>query len=156
MDDFETFTREKIARLRSEIDALEKSLKEFQATRARANSRRPDTEARSGGAFGAVLEQLEREGERGMTIEEMMAFGDLMAIPINRNTLRSQLFQAKNDGRVEQMAVGRYRVPQPKKPEATSQNEGYGRSGIERPAPGVTDRGPREQFPADLDDEIPF
>ncbi len=35
MDDFETFTRDKIARLRAEADALEKILKEFMGTKAR-------------------------------------------------------------------------------------------------------------------------
>ncbi len=34
MDDFESFTREKITRLRAEADALESILKDFQAGRA--------------------------------------------------------------------------------------------------------------------------
>lgn len=151
MDDFEAFAREKIGRLRAEIDALEKTLKEYQVAMGRSvRSSSGPAEVRSG-AFGAVLEALAAAGPDGMSLDDMMSAAQSAGFNMNRNTLRSQLFSAKNKGQVEAMdGQGRYRAPQ--------------RKATERSAPpavekvGVTTARPSKSTynVFDLDEEIPF
>lgn len=151
MDDFEAFAREKISRLRAEIDALEKTLKEYQVAMGRSvRSSSGPTEVRSG-AFGAVLDALTAAGPAGMSLDDMMSAAQSAGFNMNRNTLRSQLFSAKNKGQVEAMeGQGRYRAPQRKAPERS-------------PPPTNNDGGNPQSRPSqathnvfDLDEEIPF
>ena len=108
--DYETFTREKIARLRAEADALEKNLKEFQAIAARASGgggRKPQ----EGSAISAILEAIDTAGPEGMTLDDMIAYAAALGHDVKRNTLRSQLWTAKNEGRVVSLEPGRFAKP---------------------------------------------
>jgi hypothetical protein len=145
MDDFENFTREHISRLRAEADALEKTLKAFLATKARqaGASRRSGDQPRSG-AFGVVLEAILNAGAEGLTLDEMIEAAAAEGYEVKRTTLRSQVWQAKEDGQLIQMEPGRYR---------SSALDAFAGVKIEPETP-VSD--PKEHFPVDLDDEIPF
>lgn len=117
MSDFETFARDEIARLRAEADALEKTLKKFQASMSRV-ARVSSGEPRSGGGFGAVLDALAAAGPRGLSLDEMIEAAEVAGFEVKRNTLRSQLFTAKGKGQVEPLEAGRYRAPQPQRSDA--------------------------------------
>ena len=140
MDDFENFTREHIARLRSDADALEKTLKAFVATKARqaGASRRSGDQPRSG-AFGVVMEAILGAGAEGLNLDEMIEAASAEGYEVKRSTLRSQVWQAKEDGLLTQIEPGRYRS-----------------SVIDDFASVKIPVAPRETFTADLDDEIPF
>lgn len=131
-EDFETYTRGKIADLRAgaearlrEADQLERLLAEFMKVRHQANAilsaavdnvmlappslatKAPMKEARrrSGSSFGAVMHALVSAGPGGMTLDEMLAAVDNS---IQRPTLRSQLHHEKLKGRVIALAPGRF------------------------------------------------
>lgn len=177
--DYETFTREQIARLRAEADALEKNLKAFQAHSARVASAgsmgtttgRPRTLA--GSAFSAVMEAIEAAGRDGLTLNEMIEAARVEGHEVKRNTLRSQVWSAKEDGRLFQLDKGRYAVLNPALDFNTAARQdiekevddggGYGSGALGRTFRATETRGPRETFSADLDDievdlddEIPF
>jgi hypothetical protein len=155
--DYETFTRDKIVRLRAEADALEKTLKEFQAATARASAPSRRTGPQEGSAFGAVMDLIQAAGTAGMTLDEMIEQAAVRGYEVKRNTLRSQLWQAKKEGRVIQYETGRYAFVAPpldfedNPPEPEPENQGFS-GGFQRRQP----TGPRESFSADMDDEIPF
>jgi hypothetical protein len=140
--DYVTFTKERIARLRAEADALERNLKEFQVALARSQ-----TPARKGGgetsAFGFILESLSAAGPEGMTLDEMIEAAAVGGFNVKRNTLRSQLWGAKNDGKVVSSEPGRFATARPTLAFVDDFDD-------EPPAPA------KEAFTADLDDEIPF
>jgi hypothetical protein len=144
--DFETFTREKIARLRAEAEALEKSLKEYQAAMARAAgpARRGSND---GSAFSVVMEAIAAAGAEGLTLDGMIEAAKEKGHDVKRNTLRSQIWQAKQDERVEQMEAGRYRIPGAPSSAPAEPAPSY----VARARPTVT---AADDFP--LDDEIPF
>ncbi|WP_293902699.1 hypothetical protein [Phenylobacterium sp.] len=179
MDDFETFTRDRIARLRSEADALEKTLKEYTSAKARISgaSRRSGSDNPRGGAFGAIMDAIRAAGIDGLTLDQMIDVAADEGFEVKRNTLRSQIWTAKNDGDLEQVKTGVYRIAgaaeltsgriefsrdlddempprRPAREEFTPLAEG--------PAPdrgfssGPLRAAPREEFSHDLDDEIPF
>jgi hypothetical protein len=120
MDDFEAFTREKIERLRAEADALEKILKEFQATKARlaGAARRSGGDNPRSGAFGAILEAISAAGPKGLTLDEMELAAEDAGFSVKRTTLRAQVWKAKDEGQLVQIEVGRYRS-------ATAQDQGH-------------------------------
>lgn len=111
MDNYESFTRDKISRLRLEIDVLERSLKEYLSIQARAAgvARRSGGDNPRSGAFGVILDAIAKAGVNGLTLDEMIDAAAAEAFEVKRNTLRSQIWQAKNEGIVEQIAAGRYR-----------------------------------------------
>lgn len=159
MDDFESFTREKIARLRAEADALEKILKEFQATQARlaGAARRSGGDQPRSGAFGVIMDAIAGSGVDGLTLDQMIAAAEAEGYLVKRPTLRSQVWQATKDGQLTQLEPGRYRSS------VVDDFEDISALAPKQPAreiaPGVEGRkvtGPREDFSADLDDEIPF
>jgi hypothetical protein len=174
MDDFESFTREQISRLRLEADALEKALKAFQASKARLTgaARRSGGDQPRSGAFGVIMEAISKAGPKGLTLDEMIAAAAAEGYEVKRGTLRSQIWQAKNDGEVLPLEAGRYRNPigdaelthgamnydEAPTPERAARDEGGYSGGFSsgprthQPAPPA----PREEFSADLDDEIPF
>jgi len=163
MSDFETFTREKILRLRAEADALDKILKEFQATQARSagTARRSGSDNPRSGAFGVVLEAILASGESGMDLDEMQKAGEAEGFEVKRTTLRSQVWKAKEDGVLVQMEPGRYRSAAYEafagvhvEPSSTTRDGAPG--GGFQPAGRTQPSAPRESFSADLDDEIPF
>ncbi len=164
MSDFETFTREKIVRLRADADALEKILKEFLGTQARAAgaSRRSGPDQPRAGAFGAVMEAINAAGFEGLTLDKMIEAAEAEGYVVKRPTLRSQIFQAKSDGLLVQIEPGRYRSASAIDPSdflGAPNAPRYGDVFDEavRGAPGGSGgHGPRESFSADLDDEIPF
>jgi len=160
MDDFESFTREKIARLRAEADALEKSLKEFVGSKARqaGASRRSGGDQPRAGAFGVVLQAIAGAGDAGLSLDDMVAAAEAEGYEVKRATLRAQVWKAKEDGALIQMEPGRYKSPfagvQIDDPD-DSEEGGYSGGGFTA-APRSQPPGPREKPPADLDDEIPF
>jgi hypothetical protein len=112
MDDFETFAREKIGRLRAEADALEKVLKEFQAVHARrAGAKRRSGDQPRSGAFGVILEAIAAAGAEGLTLDQMIEAAAAEGYDVKRATLRSQVWQAKNDDLLIPLEQGRYRAP---------------------------------------------
>jgi hypothetical protein len=109
--DYEAFTREKIARLRADADALERHLKEFLVASARASgvpARSRQQGSQEGSAIGAVLDAIDAAGPDGMTLDEMIDDARKGGFEVNRNTLRSQLFTAARNGRVVRLTPGRY------------------------------------------------
>lgn len=163
MEDMEAFMRDKIARLRAEADALDKTLKEYLSVQARVAgaARRSGDNPRSG-AFGVILEAISRAGQNGLSLDEMIAAAKEEGYDVKRNTLRSQIWSAKEESAVEQIEPGRYRVPVA--PQASSKRDnrtadeafGSATSGGFGGAPRNPSAGRREDFGADLDDEIPF
>lgn len=163
MDDYETFTRDKIARLRADADALEKNLKEFLATQARKSgaARRSGPDQPRSGAFGVVLEAIAAAGEAGLDLNQMTQAAADEGYDIHRPTLRSQVWQAKKDGLLQQLEPGKYRLSTGH--EASSVgifgqiarilNQVDSKDGGLQ---GTEPTGARESFTADLDDEIPF
>jgi|GEM_PF-5687511 len=173
MDDFEAFTRDRIGRLRTEADALEKTLKEYVSARARKEgaTRRSGGDNPRSGAFGVIMEAIAAAGPEGLTLDQMIDAAAEGGFEVKRNTLRSQIWSAKNDGAVEQVKTGVYRAP-------AIPGLGSGRmafstdldddmpepvggfsSAPPRRSPAEDFKGvkiPREDFTADLDDEIPF
>jgi hypothetical protein len=166
MDDFESFTRAKIANLRTEADALEKILKEFQATKARlaGAARRSGGDQPRAGAFGAVMEAIIAAGPQGLTLDEMMQAAGAEGYEIKRGTLRSQVWKSKEDGALTQMEQGRYRYAahdifggvRVDAPTPEEVQEVYSGGGFQPAGGRPQSTGPRESFSADLDDEIPF
>ncbi|MDP3656501.1 MAG: hypothetical protein Q8R45_05995 [Brevundimonas sp.] len=166
MSDFETFTREKIARLRLEADALEKILKEFVGSRARATGASARSGTAATGGFGAVMEALAEAGEAGLSLDQMIAAASERGFGVNRNTLRSQLWSAKNAEKVEQIEPGRYRAvgaePAPAKADDAAErppakapppadddySSGFSTGGANKPT------GPTVSY--DLNDDIPL
>lgn len=151
MDDFESFMREKIARLRAEADALEKTLKEFSGSRARASGGSRASSGATAGGFGAVLEALDAAGTEGLTLDEMIEAASRKGFTVNRNTLRSQLWGAKNQERVEQMEPGRYRSPR-----AQRQDVRASEVGMQGSMAAGTAVKPKQPAPPPEWDEIPF
>jgi hypothetical protein len=175
MDDFETFTRDRIARLRAEAEALEKTLKEYTAARARVSgqARRSGGDNPRSGAFGVILAAIGAAGIEGLTLDEMIDAAAAEGFEVKRNTLRSQIWSAKERGEVEPIAAGRYRIAGasdkiPGLDFSTDLDDDPGayRGGFSsRPRPanpaedfkdGRMPAEPKEEFSADLDDEIPF
>ncbi|MGK2911682.1 MAG: hypothetical protein ACSLE1_18040 [Sphingobium sp.] len=150
MSDMEEFMRDKIARLRSEADALEKVLKEFTGAKGRSTRQ---AGAPTGG-FGAVMDALEEAGPAGMSLDEMIQAASDRGYDVNRATLRSQLWTAKNNDKVEALEPGRYRsltaVEAPKIVDQDDYSSGF-RTGPLKPEPA-----PTPQVNYDLNDEIPF
>lgn len=111
--DYETFTRDKIAKLRLELEALEKSLKEFESAQARLSgaARRSGGDNPRSGAFGVIMEAIAAAGPEGLTLDQMVEAAAEEGFVVKRNTLRSQIWQAKKDDELEQLAAGQYRVP---------------------------------------------
>jgi hypothetical protein len=144
MSDFEQFTREQIARLRAEADALEKTIKSFEAARARVSggARRSASDQPRAGAFGVVMDAIVAAGAKGLTLDEMLQAASLAGHMVKRATLRAQVWKAKEDGALVQIEPGRYRSS------AVDQFAGV----IIDP---LDDDGERADQP-DLDDEIPF
>ncbi|WGM41122.1 hypothetical protein [Caulobacter sp. NIBR1757] len=163
MEDMEAFMRDKIARLRAEADALEKTLKEYLSVQARVAgaARRSGDHPRSG-AFGVILEAIGKAGPNGMTLDEMIDAAKDEGYEVKRNTLRSQIWSAKEEGVLSQIEPGRYRVPlvpkPPPPPRERTAEEAFGvpQSGGFGGGSRAQPTGPREDFGADLDDEIPF
>jgi len=174
MSDFETFTREKIARLRLEADALEKILKEFVGSRARATGAAARGGSTATGGFGAVMDALTEAGDAGLSLDEMIAAASEKGFEVLRNTLRSQLWSAKNAGKVEQIEPGRYRALGAEPPTA---EEAFGKGATKAPPPQVDEDDYRSGFttapqpkpaapvqapwhrpppPTKADDDIPF
>lgn len=166
MSDFETFTRDKIVRLRADADALEKILKEFLGTQARAAgaSRRSGPDQPRAGAFGVVMEAINGAGYGGLTLDEMIQTAEAEGYAVKRPTLRSQIFQAKQDGDLVQIEPGRYRSAS-----AISPQEAFGGINVPPPSPADVHYTPpaimpdpestatfQHSFGPDLDDEIPF
>lgn len=162
MDDFESFTRTKITRLRAEADALEKILKEFQATQNRraGAARRSGGDQPRSGAFGVIMEAIAGAGAGGMTLDDMIGAAELEGYEVKRATLRAQVWKAKEDGELTAMEPGRYRsavhddfagvfTGTPESDEAAA-------GGGFQPVGGRLSKEEREKFSADLDDEIPF
>lgn len=176
MDDFETFTRDKIAKLRAEADAMERFLKEYQVTKARASGsvrRSSEAQVGAGGAFGAILSVLRGKGAKGMSLDEMIHSAEVMGFDVKRNTLRSQLFTAKGKGQVEAMDTpGHYRAPPSQWVSDVQQDYAdvhFGRDGTKEVLVGPPETsnadefsfnvgpartGPKESF--ELDDDPPF
>lgn len=138
MSDFETFTREKIARLRLEADALEKILKEFVGSRARATGASARSGTAATGGFGAVMEALAEAGEAGLSLDQMIAAASERGFDVNRNTLRSQLWSAKNAEKVEQIEPGRYRAVGAEGASPTAE-QAFGKSTEKAPPPPSAD-----------------
>jgi hypothetical protein len=113
--DYETFTRDRIAKLRAEADALERNLKEFAAisTRPALSPRRALTER---SAIATIMKAIEEAGPAGLTLDEMIAVAAKAGFEAKRNTLRSQLWNFKNEERVVQLEPGRYAAASPKLP----------------------------------------
>jgi hypothetical protein len=161
MDDFETFARDKIAKLRAEADGLEKTLKEFQAIHARkAGAVRRSGDQPRAGAFGVILEAITAAGPDGLTLDQMTEAAGAEGYDVKRPTLRSQVWQAAKDGTIIQIEPGRYRAPVGDYDltkgmmdfnEAPRRGASEDFVGVKPVAPM-----PREDFAADLDDEIPF
>ena len=150
MDDFESFTREHIARLRAEADALEKTLKAFVATKARQTGaiRRSGDQPRAG-AFGVVMDAIVGAGEEGLDLDQMIEAAAAEGYEVKRATLRSQVWQAKENGVLTQMKPGRYR---------SSAIDAFADVKLNPTIDRFlkADANPRETFTADLDEEIPF
>jgi hypothetical protein len=157
MDDFETFTRDKISRLRAEADALEKILKEFQGTKARKDgvARRSGGDQPRGGAFGVIMDAILQAGREGMTLDEMIAVASEDGYEVKRPTLRAQCWKAKEDGVLTAMEPGRYRSSTIDdfagvriNPQDLTQQPEHGF--------GADRRSVQPAIPDNLDDEIPF
>lgn len=191
MDDFETFTRDRITRLRSEADALEKTLKEYTSAKARLSgaARRSGGDNPRTGAFGIIMETIRSAGVAGLTLDQMIDAAADEGFEVKRNTLRSQIWTAKNDGELEQVKNGVYRIagaaaltagridysdnvddlvdgpdddqiPGFSRPPRKTAREEFSPLTEELRGGGFPTgprrSAPREEFTADLDDEIPF
>lgn len=171
MDEFESFTREKITRLRAEADALEKILKEFQGTKARqaGASRRSGGDQPRAGAFGVVMEAITGAGASGLSLDQMIQAAEAEGYEVKRPTLRAQVWKAKEDGQLAQMEPGRYRlavhdafanvVVEPPPARTADDDDGYTGGGFQRTPPHLMPKSPPAPpgtFETDLDDEIPF
>lgn len=175
MDDFETFTRDRISRLRAEADALEKTLKEYMSARARRDgvARRSGGDNPRSGAFGVIMDAIATAGPQGLTLDQMIDVAAEEGFEVKRNTLRSQIWTAKNEGALQQVKTGVYRVPAgeheltagkmdfndaPRQPPSEGGfSSGHQRSTVKEDFAGV--KLPRAEFSAvldDEDDEIPF
>lgn len=127
-DEFENFTRAKIAALREEADRLERLLNEFVRARRPVAQHAPSKiigtqqpappqtamaqpRRRAGSVFRKVMEAIEAAGEAGLSIDEMVAAVTREGGTIERNTLRSQLHNEKNKNRLISLGPGRFAVP---------------------------------------------
>jgi hypothetical protein len=160
MDEFESFTREKISRLRAEADALERTLKDFQAARNRLKgaTQRAGPDQPRAGAFGVVLEAILASAREGLNLDQMIEAAEQQGYEVKRPTLRAQVWKAKEDGTLVQMEPGRYRsslyddfagVSVPSEAARQLASDFRPKSVIDSPAGGgsILDT---------LDDEIPF
>jgi len=168
MDDFEEFTRDRIARLRAEADALDKTLKEYLSAKNRqvGQTRRSGPDQPRSGAFGVVMEAIANAGPEGLTLDQMIDAAAAEGFTVKRNTLRSQVWQAKNDSELVALEAGRYRAASAtpsSSPRADDDTWGQFSSPAavrkrERPATFQQTVGTMRPSAEsdDLDDEIPF
>lgn len=157
MDDFEDFTRDRIAKLKAEAEALEKTLKEYLSAKARMSGqqRRSGSDHPRGGAFGIIMDAIAAAGPHGLSIDDMIEAAEAEGLSVKRNTLRGQIWQAKNNGELEALEAGRYRrAGAGDEPQRTkSDPSGFTSGGFQRSVSASMRPTPAEP---DLDDEIPF
>jgi hypothetical protein len=133
--DFETYTRDKIAKLRADASALEREASQLErllgdfikkhrtkndvvrpvtaSTAATDDEARSDETAstprrRAGSAFKIVMDAIIAAGPTGLSLDEMMAVAERNGLIIQRPTLRSQLHHEKSKGRVVPLGIGRF------------------------------------------------
>lgn len=153
MDDFEEFTKDRIAKLRAEVEALERTLKDYVSARARMSGqqRRSGGDQPRSGAFGIIMDAIAAAGPRGMSIDDMIEAAESEGFTVKRNTLRGQIWQAKNNGELEALEAGRYRRAGSDPVRRQSDEPSFSSGGFQREVKASM-RAPE----ADLDDEIPF
>ncbi len=74
----------------------------------RAVKRSP--KSRSVSKFGFIMNVIAESGQRGLMPAEMYARAEAAGVKVKRNTVRSQLWQRKDAGVLEQTPEGRYRM----------------------------------------------
>jgi hypothetical protein len=133
--DFETYTRDKITKLRADAAALEREASQLERLLGEfmkkhrpagdvarsagtpavvANNEAYSTEVaspprrRAGSAFKAIMDAIVAAGPAGLSLDEMMAVAERDGLTIQRPTLRSQLHHEKAKGRVVPLGIGRF------------------------------------------------
>ena len=172
MDETEALLRERIEKLRTEADTLERALKDILTTRARKTgaARRSGADQPRAGAWGAIFEAIRTAGPEGMTLDEMERVAEAEGYEVKRPTLRSQVWKAKEEGQLIQLEPGRYRwfqndffadvklpddpPPLPVRPRPTRPIRESSSDPPAGPPPATFDDEP--EAIGELDDEIPF
>lgn len=107
---------ERLAQIKSEIaglvvrqEALRDALAMYAENKPRRTVRKRASASRSGSKFGFILSAIGDSGARGLTPSEMFEKAKAAGVDIKRNTMRSQLWQSKGKGVLENVD-GRYRL----------------------------------------------
>ena len=118
MDGFESWTRQEIGRLRSEADALERTLERFLASRpkaAPADASGPSSKSdkkthprKRRSKNDPIRDVINRAGPNGLSLDEIFAAAEAAGITSTRDAIRSFCWNEKQIGRFIQPAEGRY------------------------------------------------
>tara|TARA_B100000315_G_C14362522_1_gene489103 strand:+ start:59 stop:598 length:540 start_codon:yes stop_codon:yes gene_type:complete len=103
--------RERLREIRSRRDALAHALQLYAENKPRQPVRRARSKAKKRTPrFTFIMNAIAESGERGLTNKEMYALAEAAGYEIKTNTIRSQLYHQKEDGNLEHMPNGRYRL----------------------------------------------
>jgi hypothetical protein len=98
---FEIWAPEQIARLRTEADALERSLKLYLESAKAEQNGPPPKSAPEGTKIGRVLDWIRSASPRGRTLSEIYQFCLDQGIKSDRAHVRSMIWYAEKRGQVE-------------------------------------------------------